>query len=72
MRVVPGVNLHLTYTYLWVFLGILWIVGVALGSLTLSIGEPRWWERMIVWFWPVCLPALLIYFIFRIIFWPEV
>jgi hypothetical protein len=69
--VVPGVTIHLTYTYLWVALGIVWIVGVFIGNNILAIGEWKWWERVAVLLWPVALPVVLILKVLFAIFWPE-
>ena len=67
---VPGVTIHLTYTYLWVFLGIAWVVGVFIGNGLLAIGETFWWERVLVFLWPVSMPAIAIFCVGRYIFWP--
>lgn len=64
-------TLHLTYTYLWVTLGIVWFVGVAIGNVALSIAEIWWWERLIVFLWPVAVPLLLVYSLLRLVFWPD-
>lgn len=64
-------TIHLTYTYLWVALGIVWIVGVFIGNAMLAIGETEWWERIIVILWPVTVPPLLVFMLLRAIFWPE-
>lgn len=68
--VVRGMTLHLTYTYLWVLLGILWLVGVAVGNAFLSYGEVIWWERVMVLAWPVAVPVLALYIFGKELFWP--
>lgn len=64
-------TIHLTYTYLWVALGIVWIIGMFIGNVMLAIGETEWWERIAVILWPVTMPPLLVFMLLRAIFWPE-
>jgi hypothetical protein len=64
-------TLHLTYTYLWVFLGIVWLVGVFLGNRLLMFEATTWWEYLAVLVWPVILPVVIILKVLFLIFWPE-
>ena len=62
-------TLHLTYTYLWVTLGIVWILGVWMGNAFLSYGETKWWEHVLIWLWPITLPLLFLARLVYTIFW---
>lgn len=63
-------TIHLTYTYLWVVLGLLWFLGVIVGNIMLSFGEIPWWSRVIVWTWPVSVPLVVLYQFGREVLWP--
>jgi hypothetical protein len=53
------VTLHLTLTWLWVVLGIVWFVGVVIGlNVSFSIGEWPWWQRVLIIVWPLTAVAL--------------
>lgn len=65
-------TIHLTYTYLWVFLGLIWIAGVFIGNIVFAFGgSDTWWERLAVVFWPVTLPVVIFLKVLFLIFWPE-
>jgi len=65
-------TLHLTYTYLWVFLGILWFAGVIGGCVLVQVlyldGEPPWWVKLLPLVWPAALPCMLVYGIVAALF----
>lgn len=35
----------------------------------LSFGEVKWYERVIVWYWPVTYPLIALIWFVRLIFW---
>lgn len=50
-------------------IGIVYLMGVYAGNGVLRIGEVRWYERPVVWFWPVTLPLFLLGWVFKEVFW---
>lgn len=59
-------SIHLTYTYLWVLIGIVWFIpAIVMWHVSWQIGEWSWPERLLAVFWPVGLVWMLL----RAVFW---
>jgi hypothetical protein len=50
-------------------ISVLYVMGVFFGNGFLRIGDVLWWERIVVWLWPVALPLLLLGVGLKAIFW---
>jgi len=65
-------TLHLTLTWLWVTLGIVWFIGVIAGVLVLQAvyidDAPRWYVKLLPLAWPLVCPVLFVIMIFRALF----
>ena len=60
-------TIHLTLTYLWVLLGIVWLVGVVIGlNISWQIGEWTWWQRILIIVWPLTVVGMLL---LRLVWW---
>jgi len=66
-------TLHLTFTWLWVTLGIIWSIGVIASCLILQVlymdSEPRWYVKLLPLVWPLAIPAGIVVMLVRAFSW---
>ena len=53
-----------------IFVSVLvYLIGVFLGIQYVSFGDTQWYDRPIMWFWPVTLPVIFLCRLLYVIFW---